>query len=114
MAIRSPDDESAARNAWRELATRQGEAFEAYGHALKGFGEGSLPAEAFAREVVDLTARGTADAVTAWVGLAQDFYRWTWSLVGVRVDPGRGQASEPAARTSSVAGSSRRATSRKG
>jgi hypothetical protein len=100
MAIRSTDDESAAGNAWREVASHQGEAFEAYGRALKGFGDGSLPAEALVREVVGLTARGTADAVRISLGLAEDLYRWAWSLADVRIAPRRWEGPEPAARDS--------------
>jgi len=114
MAIRSADNESAGRNVWRELASRQGEAFEAYGRALKGFGGGSLPAEAVAREAVNLTARGTADAVRISIGLAQDYYRWAWSLIGVRMDPGRGHVPEPPVHGPRTASSSRRAASKEG
>jgi hypothetical protein len=114
MAFRSADDESAARNAWRELASRQGEAFEAYGRALKGFAEGRLPAETLASEVFSLTARGTADVARLSVGLAEDFYRWAWSLIGVRADPRGRQARESAAHASRRGPSSRGATSRKG
>lgn len=94
MAIRSADNESATWDALRELASRQGEAFEAYARALKAYGDGSLPAEALAREVINLTARGTADMVRTSFALAQDFYYWAWSLAGVRIDPGR-PASSP-------------------
>ena len=98
MAIRSADDESTARNVWRELASRQGEAFESYGRALKSYGEGNLPAEALAREAADLAARGTADAVRISLELAQDLYRWAWCLIGVRMEPGGGQSpDEPVA-----------------
>jgi hypothetical protein len=115
MAIRSADDESTARNVWRELASRQGESFEAYGRALKSFGEGSLPAEALAREAADLAARGTADAVRISLELAQDLYRWAWCLIGVRMEPGGGQApDEPAGRAPRTASSSRKAASGEG
>ena len=114
MAIRSADDESTAQNVWRELASRQGAALEAYARTLKGYGAGRLPAEAVAREAVDLTARGTADVVRVSIEFAQDFYRWAWSLVGVRVEPGRGQNAETAAHAHRTASSSREATSGEG
>lgn len=83
MATRSAGDEEAVQDAWYQLAACQGEALEAYGRALREYGQGSRPAEALAREVVGVTARGAVDAVRISLLLAADFYRWAWSLAGV-------------------------------
>lgn len=95
MATSSAGTRAESQNFWRELVTRQGEAYEAYGRALKGFGQRSLPMEALVRDVVDLTARGAADVANTTVRFAQDYYRWAWSLVGISVDLEDDATSEP-------------------
>jgi hypothetical protein len=105
MTTLSAGKKATGQGAWRELAMRQGEAYEAYGRALKGFGQGSLPAEALARDAVDLTARGMADAVNISLRFAEDYYRWAWSLVGITADPEGEQLGEPEAHTPKTADS---------
>jgi len=95
MATSSVGMNAESQDVWRELVTRQGEAYEAYGRALKGFGQRSLPVEGLARDVVDLTARSAANAMNISVRFVEDYYRWAWSLIGISEVPGDAAEPEP-------------------
>ena len=103
MATLSADKKATGQGAWRELAARQGGAYEAYGRALKEYGQGSLPVEALARDVVNLTARGMADVVNISLRFAEGYYRWAWSLVGISADPEGEEFASPEGHTPKTA-----------
>jgi len=104
MATSSARTKTRGQDVWRELVTRQGEAYEAYGRALKGFGQRSLPVEALLRDVVDLAVGGATDAVNASARFAEDYYRWAWSLIGISADPEGAGEPEPRRPTTAAAG----------
>jgi hypothetical protein len=106
MTSSSAGDEAAIKDAWRELVALEGEGLEAYGRALKEFGQGTLDSATFVRDVLDLTAHGTADAARISLRLAEDYYRWAWSLFGVRVNPSGGWITQSMAQAPETAPSS--------
>jgi hypothetical protein len=69
----------------RELSTREGEAIEAYGRALKAYGSGAAPAEILFRDLADLTIRAATSAANLWVRSSAAYLEWGLSLAGIRL-----------------------------
>ena len=87
---------------WRTSSVQQGQALEAYGRILAAYGRGEIPSEIFARDLANAGTYFAEDVLMSSLRFGWEYYRWGWSIIGVRIDPGKPPASPSTAGRTTV------------